>query len=186
MSRSLLSAIVVVSLAGTACAQVESIEYFKSGVFRQNSNTPPTQAQFWTFVGRVITDYAGDLTGVDLSAEGLGLSASLTQNGIVWLWYSPPEIGRAELDADYPDGVAYTFDLFGPSAIGTAAVQSSDSLFVEQIPHFSGTMYDQLQELNPYAPFAIEVGGFDPVAGAIFPRSFSTSTTKTTTCTHSR
>lgn len=163
----LLSAVLAgaAAFAGAAAAQIESIEYYKTGIYLQTSNAAPSESDHWTFIARVTTSYTDDLFSVDLRNPKTLDEVSMSQYGFQWLWYSGIFPSRAALDSAFPDNAAYRFYVFGPVGFGYANL-SAPPLFPTEVPHFSGDTHDQLQGMNPHQPFALLLDGFEEVFGA--------------------
>ncbi len=165
---------VVAALVGlstpSAHAAVEFFGVTKGERFQQTSDAAPPSP----------SDFFGFMTMTASSSADLG-AAQVTTNMVVPSPLSPfvltpvypgaftfykSETTLANLDTDFPNNALYTFSISGGTlgAQNTSLLVPPINLFPSKVPSFSGTTFNQLQGMNPAAPFNFNWSGFTPAA----------------------
>jgi hypothetical protein len=107
------------------------------------------------------------------SASPLTLTSSPGNN----FNYSASFASQAAMDAAFPLGIPYTFQISG-GTLGTesASLNTPGAALNSAIPFLAGSSYSQLQGLNAALSDTVGINGFSPVAGTTESFAFFTIT----------
>jgi len=146
-------------------AQVTGFQIGKNAQWMQTSASP-------AFTDENAAEYSVD-AGVFFgnSAERIGIVSNGQTSSELILSGSGTGVGggvgfstRAELDAAFPDGATYRFDLTGGPESGSFGTLSFDAPPAGTIPAFQN--YEAIQSINPNEPFRFEWNAWTGAAGA--------------------
>jgi hypothetical protein len=173
-----LLVIATLVLAGrTAQASVLFYDVFTNDLYSQVSNAQPSTATGFFATASLSFSNAGDVGNVQVVTGGSTSPLTLTSAPGNNFNYAASFASQAEMDAAFPLGNPYTFQISG-GTLGTqsASLNTPGTALNSVIPFLTGSSYSQLQGLNAASPDTMGVNGFAPVAGTTESFSFFTIT----------
>jgi hypothetical protein len=157
--------------ATPAAAHVDYFRVNKGVIYPQTANnTQPTTPYDNGFYGRLdLGATPGDIASASaVSTTAPLLNYVLTQSSTGYWSWAQYFNSLTQLDSALPVGHTYRFNISG-GALGAQSALSptpANNLFSPSIPYFVGTTFDQLQGLDPSAPFTLRWNAFAAPFGA--------------------
>jgi hypothetical protein len=162
----MLVIVALVSAGRASASAVTFYDIFTNNEYSQTSNTQPSTAD--GFFGTASLSYttAGDVGAVQVVNGGSTSPLTLTSSPGNTFNYSASFSTLASMNAAFPLGSPYTFNISGGN-LGTASalLNTPADALDSVIPYLTGSSYSQLQGLNPALADTIGINGFSPVAG---------------------
>lgn len=144
-----------------ALGQVELVVVRKLAVADQVSDSGPG-ASTWYVDAFVDTRFFDDMFSVEMRDLLGTFQHELSPSGSLWYYVSPGYASKTALNAAFPLGSTYLFDLFGPAAITTVPLVDNPELIPDRAPSIGEGGYDGLQGMNPNVGFVLNLSGFTP------------------------
>ena len=146
--------VVYFTMLPPAHTSVISWELAKFRGYEQTSNAAPTDPVFFEIDADLHTDNQNDFTAVSLGgAPGSPLNLTTDDGGFSWD-FTQEFLTQAAMDAALPDNSIYTFDATTTLGVIREEITTGPG-FDPIIPHFIGTIYDQLQGMDPDEDFEL-------------------------------
>lgn len=160
------SLLAVALTADVTRAGVTSFDVYKTTFYEQTSDAQPVDPTFARFDSRVFISDPDDLSSVTTTYDGASSPLVYYAETDTIYRYSQSFASQAEMDAIFPDGATYWFEISGGS-LGdqTALLDSpSESFYPSEIPFLTGSTFSQLQGFDPTGSLSISWNGFSPGA----------------------
>lgn len=164
------STIMIGTIALPSKADITSYDLIKGYLFRQSSNTVTdfSSASFGSYLVGDVGDFSGVIATYNGSLSPLNHNVDISdlpdENGNFSLeaTYFIEYGTKSELDANFPDGSTYTFEVNGGTLGSQTITVNTPATSPFFVPSLSGNTFSQLQKLDPTQPFTLTWEGFTP------------------------
>jgi hypothetical protein len=169
LSKLTLPLLVIATLAQggrPSRADVTNYNAFKNNEYSQTSNAQPSTAVGFFATAALSYSTAGDVANVQVATGGSTSPLTLSSTPGNNFNYGASFSSQAAMNAAFPSGNPYTFQISG-GTLGTqsATLNTPSTDLFSSIPFLTGTNYSQLQGLDSTLSHTIGINGFTPVTG---------------------
>lgn len=150
-----------------AHAAIGGYRTFKGAGYLQTSSAQPTEPIGFSADVDIIFDNPSDFTSAQVTSTSPLSPMTLDIPSPGFTWFPRGYATAADRDLDFPTNATYEFQVSGGSLGTLSAFLSTPptNLFPSEVPYFTGTTFDRLQDLNVAMPFQFEFNGYIAPAG---------------------
>jgi len=157
-----------------AQAEISFFRLFKTLSYEQTSNAQPSTLAIASGDATILYNDVNDFSTAQVNSTSPLSPMALTPSFTGAVSYGQLFATSGDLDTDFPDNTIYAFGISG-GTLGTDAAAlntPATSIYASQVPYFNGTTYDQLQGMDPAAPFSFTFDGYAAPVGGNTPLIF--------------